>query len=175
MEGEKARSVAETNNANNVFVSMAGKVYVFNENSKQNQDYINYSGFNVKPYNKNHFIGINYTNGRRKKLGKYAMAFAMYHEMYAHIKETTGNSLKDHWKFGSFDVSPGMQLFYYYWSDGTGREKGGTLVEYGTKSWDVFKQILQKKIQDGNGTKINRKDLQYMNEYETKMQEEKKD
>ncbi|MBN9294098.1 MAG: hypothetical protein J0G96_08985 [Flavobacteriia bacterium] len=40
------------------------------------------------------------------------------------------------------------------------------VVNYGTDSWNIFKQILEKKINDGKGSEQNIKDLKYMKEYE---------
>jgi RHS repeat-associated protein len=167
---EKARSWAITITSNHVKIDDIGQVKISGyENSKNDEDYINSSGFNFKGGGKNHFVGRNFTENLNSKLDKYDLAFIMFHEISAHIKNTTGDADKDHDKFGSSAAGTGMKL----WTYNEWEEKYETIVKYGTDSWTVFKEILKAKVNDGNGTGQNKEDLKYMEDYE-KSQEEKK-
>jgi len=126
-------------------------------------NYLNASGFNFNTSAVINIVGLNTTDDQHLKYDKYDLAFAIYHEVFAHIK--LAKSIKDegsqHSAFGNFYYTPGMGLY-------NKEVVGGTLMVQGSEAWKVFKQILELKIKNGDGTKRNKTDLKFMNEADAK-------
>jgi len=160
---------AETNSFYRVKINK-GEVTVLNKDSKSNQDYINASGFRLRQGDINHFVGRNFTNNKHIDLDEYDLAFILYHEMKSHIQDRTESVDGDHDKFGNKRYIQGMGLWYFDEWDNTKK----MVVNYGTDSWNIFKQILEKKINDGKGSDQNIKDFKYMNSYEKEQENGKK-
>ncbi len=137
--------------------SLIDRFFGYKNPAQSIYDYLNASNFNYNENEVNYFVGRNFTNGINSLLDEYDLAFVLYHEFKAHIADGIGNGKVEHQAFGSFKFIPGMKLF---------DKENKTVVDYGTDSWSIFKQILSKKIADGKGTKTNIKDLKYMKDYE---------
>jgi hypothetical protein len=89
-------------------------------------------------------------------MDKYDMAYAIFHEMAAHLDNDRGSAALEHTDFGSQAVTVGLGQAFY------GRDAGFPTVTEGTTAWKFVEQLLTQKIKDGNGTTQNSDDLQYM-------------
>lgn len=113
-------------------------------------EFSNVEGMSVKK-GKVDIIEINTVQEHR--LDKYDMAFALFHEMKAHLDNDKGSPDDQHSKFGNFSYSPGLSL-----NDAQGLPN----FTEGSDAWKFLEQLLTTKIKDGNGTNQNKKDLEYM-------------
>ena len=145
-------------------VNRKGEIFVGNWDSKareggeQQLKYLNATGFNFNTSAIINLIGLNTTDNQNAGYDKYDMAFVMYHEIYAHIKlGSLKDAEKEHHAFGNTFYAKGMGL---YDQDIV----GGTLVVQGSQAWKIFKQILELKIKNGDGTEQNKNDLKSMNQ-----------
>jgi len=146
-------------------VNSDGKVVMGNnfddkarEGMEQQLKYLNNSDFNFNTTAAINIVGLNTTDYQNTGYDKYDLAFVMYHEIYAHIKlgKTLKNGAAEHRQFGNTFYTKGMALY-------DGDIVGGSLMVQGTEAWKVFKQILELKIKNGDGTSQNKTDLQTMN------------
>ncbi len=145
-------------------VDEKGKLFAsFSEKERegaQNQlSFLNASGFNFRTAATISIIGLNTTDDKHRKLDNYDLAFAMYHEIYAHVKLAKSETTKatQHRSFGNYTYAPGMGLY-------DSEIVGGSLVIQGSEAWKIFKQILELKVKNGDGTEQNKKDLKQMNQ-----------
>ena len=128
------------------------------EGGEQQMKYLNNSGFNFNTSAAISIVGLNTTDNQHLGYDKYDLAFAMYHEIYAHIKlgKTLQNGDKEHHDFGNTFYTKGMGLY-------SENIVGGSLMVQGSEAWKFFKQLLELKIKNGDGTKQNKADLKTMN------------
>ena len=144
-------------------IDSEGNVMMNNWDSKakdggeQQLKYLNSSGFNFNTSAAISIVGLNMTDDKHLEYDKYDLAFAMYHEIYAHVKlgKTLQNGNSEHYKFGNTFYSKGMGLY-------SNNIVGGTLMVQGSEAWKFFKQLLELKIKNGDGTKQNKADLKTM-------------
>lgn len=126
-------------------------------------------GHKVKPKNVTSIIGVAIDRVNADKYDKYDLAMSMYHEMAAHIDGDIGNGDMEHFRFGQTGQIKGLGLHLGV-SDGD----NDFSVTPGSNAWGMMKQLLQLKISDGNGTELNKSDLQDMYNYEKSHQNDKK-
>jgi len=128
------------------------------EGGEQQLKYLNASEFNFNTSAAINIVGLNNTNNQHLGYDKYDLAFAMYHEIYAHIKlgKTLQNGDKEHHDFGNTFYAKGMGLY-------SENIVGGSLMVQGSEAWKFFKQLIELKIKNGDGTKQNKADLKTMN------------
>jgi hypothetical protein len=134
------------------------------EERQQKLKFVNASGFNFRTEAAINLVGLNSTNDDNLKFDKYDLAFAIYHEIYSHIKlarSLSGGESAEHRAFGNYFYTAGMALY-------DSNIVGGSLMVEGSEAWNVFKQILELKIKNGDGTNRNKIDLKFMNETEAK-------
>ncbi|HEY8898342.1 MAG TPA: DUF6443 domain-containing protein [Niastella sp.] len=131
------------------------------EGFNQQLKYFNVSGFNLSTTAAIHVVGLNATDFKHGLLDKYDLAFSIYHEIFAHIKlaQKLNNENKEHHTFGNTTYQAGMIL-------GNPNYVGGFIVVPGSEAWKIFKQILELKVKNGDGTKQNKTDLATMNQYD---------
>lgn len=129
------------------------------EGGEQQLKFINNSGFNFNTSAVISIIGLNTTDNQNLSYDKYDLAFGMYHEIYAHVKlaKTVVGATPQHAAFGNYYYTAGMGLY-------NGEIVGATLMVQGSEAWKLFKQILDLKIKNGDGTKQNQSDLKTMNQ-----------
>jgi hypothetical protein len=129
------------------------------EGGEQQLKYLNASGFNFNTSAAISIVGLNTTDNQHLGYDKYDLAFAMYHEIYAHVKlgKTLKNGGSEHSQFGNTYYTKGMGL---YDEDIV----GGTLMVQGSPAWKFFKQLLELKIKNGDGTSENKSDLKKINQ-----------
>jgi len=128
------------------------------EGGEQQLKYLIASEFNFNTSAAINIVGLNNTNNQHLGYDKYDLAFAMYHEIYAHIKlgKTLQNGDKEHHDFGNTFYAKGMGLY-------SENIVGGSLMVQGSEAWKFFKQLIELKIKNGDGTKQNKADLKTMN------------
>ncbi|HEY8929088.1 MAG TPA: hypothetical protein VIM55_07845 [Mucilaginibacter sp.] len=105
-----------------------------------------------------HGIAVTERNLRlTKNYDKYALALLLFHEIAAHIENhsSTYNEDLEHANYGS-TVFPANGIY----TDGS---SDPNLIE-GSLAWQIEEQILQLKIQEGNGTEQDKSDLAKMRE-----------
>jgi hypothetical protein len=95
----------------------------------------------------------------------YPMAFAIYHEMKAHINNDLGDANKEHQAFGGSTMIPGLLIH---------NSNGKIIYALGSDAWNEMKQLLQLKIGDGNGSSQNARDLIEMMKMELDANKKKK-
>ncbi|MEO9023277.1 MAG: hypothetical protein ABI237_18530 [Ginsengibacter sp.] len=155
-------TVSELSVKNNV--NKKGDMFIANwdakarEGGEEQLHFLNSSGFNFKTNATINIIGLNTTNDQNIKYDKYDLAFVMYHEIYAHVKlASLKDARKEHRDFGNTYYAKGMGLY-------DNDIVGGTLVIQGSEAWKIFKQLLELKIKNGDGTEQNKIDLNSMNQ-----------
>jgi RHS repeat-associated protein len=98
--------------------------------------------------------------GNVGKLDKYDLAFALYHEMRAHLDNEKGADA-DHAIFGGKSMIAGL---------GIHDNSGNLIFRPQSDAWNETEQLLTQKIMDGNGTKQNVADLLLMQTTDKKNQ-----
>ncbi|AXY78527.1 hypothetical protein D3H65_05345 [Paraflavitalea soli] len=102
-------------------------------------------------------ISILGVNGQSlNQLDKYDLAFVFFHEMNAHISNSSGDEEKEHNRFGNSSVTPGLPL----------KNNGVLNVKFQSTAWSYMKDLLELKVKDGNATKENIRDLALMKKME---------
>jgi RHS repeat-associated protein len=142
-------------------VSTAGHLYP--------EDFSTLKGHPVKAGNKSHIMAFDAKNVTKAKLDKYLLAFAIFHEMRAHIDfGYINDEAGEHKEFGNYLIP--LQLH-----SGIDDIPGSPdwMVWPGTDAWDVLKQILTLKKKDGEATEQNIKDLNEMMNYDKRKKHKK--
>ena len=120
-------------------------------------------GHKVKP---KHVSAVTAINGTEEnKITKYDIAAAIFHEIIAHIEGETPdfNSDAEHQNYGTAYVP----INGIYTDD-----SGFPNIIEGSLAWEISEELIQLKINDGNGTKQDKSDLKKMLEADKKRREE---
>jgi RHS repeat-associated protein len=123
----------------------------------------NFQGHDVKKSEGSEVSIIGITEFSLDNYDKYDLAFAIYHEIRAHVDCSVGNGDQEHAAFGSIYTPSELALNNF---------KNEPYFPVKSDGWNFLKELLQLKIDDGNGTRQNKKDLSEMKkkekEYEKK-------
>jgi RHS repeat-associated protein len=117
----------------------------------------NFQGQNVKKSEGSEVSILGISQENIGKLDKYDLAFAIFHEMKAHISGDVNYANKEHKAFGGPTMIPGLLIH---------DSKGKLIFDLKSDAWNMAKELLQLKIKDGNGTAQNKKDLAEMTKIE---------
>jgi RHS repeat-associated protein len=115
-----------------------------------NPEFETFQGLNVKKSEGSEVSILRIDRDNIGKLDKYDLAFAIFHELRAHISGAVGDENKEHEAFGGATMNRGLLIH---------NSKGKLIFEVGSEAWNMAKELLQMKIKDGIGTDRNKKDL----------------
>jgi hypothetical protein len=121
--------------------------------------FANGSGFNFNTKANIFLVSLSSTNDIYLLADKYDRAFAIIHELFAHVRINSESESKDHEIFGGSEQFLGMRLY---------DKDGFPIVRPNTPAWTIFKKILKQKIDDGNADQKNK------DEYEKMVEEDKR-
>lgn len=116
----------------------------------ENADFIGADGKDVKRSAGREISLVGIQKDNINKLDKYDLAFAVFHEMRAHVTGALNDESKEHSNFGTYAAAPGLNIHF---------DDGRIMFKMGSDAWNMAKDLLQLKIHDGNGTNQNVADL----------------